>query len=139
VGPGETVSGVEFRVLTKPGFSVAGVIVDQAGRPVAGMMVILKGDSRFDPRGVVVEGPVGLSSSDANGRFVLGNLASGSYHLGVEAPNVALRKAMLDGSVRSYIVTDGVPPAPGTDPMGVTVTDATIEDLRIIIQFLQSQ
>jgi hypothetical protein len=139
VSPGETVSGVEFRLLTNPGFTVAGVIVDQAGTPVAGIWVILRADSRFDASGGVVEGPVGLSISDANGRFVLGNLASGSYHVGVEAPHAALRKAMLDGSVGSYIVTGGLPPAPQADPMAVTVNDATIEDLRIVLQFLQSR
>jgi hypothetical protein len=138
VSSGETVGGVEFRLLTNPGFTVAGVIVDQAGAPVAGILVILRAASRFDASGGVVEGPVGLSSSDANGRFVLGNLASGSYHVGVEAPHAALRKAMLDGSVGSYIVTDGVPPAPGADPMALTVTNATIEDLRIVLQFRQS-
>jgi protocatechuate 3,4-dioxygenase beta subunit len=137
VRSGETSSGVEFRLLTKPGFSVTGVIVDKAGTPVAGMMVILRGDSRFDPHGVVAEGPLILSSSDANGRFVLGNLAAGSYHVGVEAPHMALRKAMLDGSVRSYIASGGVPPAPEADPMAVTVNDASIE-LRIVLEFLQS-
>jgi len=35
-------------------------------------------------------------------------------------------------------VTGGVPPAPGADPMALTVNDAAIKDLRIVLQFLQS-
>jgi hypothetical protein len=139
VNSGETVGGIEFRLLTKPGFSVSGVIVDQAGAPVAGILVLLRADSRFDANGGVVEGAVGLTSSDAKGRFALGNLASGSYHVGVDAPHAALRKAMLDGSVGTYIVIAGVPPTPGADPMALTVNDGAIEDLRIVMQFLRSQ
>jgi hypothetical protein len=138
VSSGETVGGVEFRLLAMPGFSVTGVIVDQAGRPVAGVLVSLQGDSRFDERGAVVEGPVGLSSSDANGRFVFGNISSGSYHVGVSPSNAALRKAVIDGSVETYIVSNGERPAPGADPMAVMVNDATIGDLTVVLQFLQS-
>jgi len=135
----ETASGVEFRMLTNPGFTLAGVIVDQAGTPVKGMMVLLRADAKFDANGKVTEGPVGVSSSDANGRFVLGNVASGLYHISVDSTDAALRKAMLDGSVRSYIVTEGGPPAAGVDPMAVTVKDAIVDDLRIVLQSLQSR
>ena len=139
VSAGETASGVEFRMLTNPGFTLAGVIVDQAGTPVKGMMVLLRADAKFDANGKVTEGPVGVSSSDANGRFVLGNVASGLYHISVDSTDAALRKAMLDGSVRSYIVTEGGPPAAGVDPMAVTVKDAIVDDLRIVLQSLQSR
>jgi 5-hydroxyisourate hydrolase-like protein (transthyretin family) len=141
VSSGETTSGVEFRLLTNPGFTLAGVIVDQAGTPVGGMLVILRADPHFDASGGVVEGPVGISSSDPNGRFVLGNgnLASGAYHVGVEAPQASLRKALLDGSVGSYLIIGGVPPAPGADPMALTVNNANIEDLKIVLQFIQSR
>ena len=76
VTAGETVGGVEFRLLTTAGFKVSGVVVDQTGAPVAGAMVMLRGDPRS---AVAIMGPVGQSSSDANGRFVLGNVPSGSY------------------------------------------------------------
>jgi hypothetical protein len=139
VNTGETASGVEFRMLTNPGFPLAGVVVDQAGMPLKGMMVLLRADAKFDANGRVTQGPVGVSSTDANGRFVLGNVASGLYHVSVASTDAALRKAMLDGSVRSFIVTGGGPPAAGVDPMAVTVADAIVDDLKIVLQFVQSR
>ena len=103
VTAGETVGGVEFRLLTTPGFSVSGVVVDQAGTPVAGAMVMLRGDPRA---GVAIMGPAGQSSSDANGRFVFGNIPSGSYYATV-IPDLPGRLEAT--AVESGVISSGGP------------------------------
>ena len=115
VAAGETVGGVEFRLLTTPAFSVSGVVADQAGAPVAGARVMLRADSRFDERGVLNTGPASLINSDASGRFVFGNVPSGLYDL-----------------IVSVIVSSGGSRA--TDPIAVRIDDANVDDLRIVLQ-----
>ena len=115
VTAGETVGGVEFRLLTTPAFSVTGVVVDQADTPVAGARVMLRADSRFDDRGVLNPGPASQINADASGRFVFGNLPSGLYSVNV-----------------NVIVSSGGSRA--TDPIAVRIDDANIDDLRIVVQ-----
>jgi Carboxypeptidase regulatory-like domain len=115
VTAGETVGGVEFRLLTTPAFRVSGVVVDQAGAPVAGARVMLRADSRFDQRGVLNMGPASQIISDASGRFVFGNIPSGLYSV-----------------IASVIVSSGG--SRGTDPIAVRIDDANIDDLRIVVQ-----
>lgn len=115
VTAGETVGGVEFRLLTTPAFSVSGVVVDQAGAPVAGARVMLRADSRFDQRGALNMGPASQIISDASGRFVFGNIPSGLYYV-----------------IVSVIVSSGG--SRETDPIAVRIDDANIDDLRIAVQ-----
>ena len=128
VTAGETVGGVEFRLLTTAGFRVSGVVVDQAGAPVAGAMVMLRGDPRS---GVAIMGPVGQSASDGNGMFVLGNVPSGSYYATV-IPIVVSRTIGSD-IVEGGAIGSGGPQPAGTDPIAVVVADADVDGLTIVV------
>ena len=126
---GETVGGVEFRLLTTAGFKVSGVVVDQTGAPVAGAMVMLRGDPRS---AVAIMGPVGQSSSDANGRFVLANVPSGSYSVMV-IPTFVSRTNGGD-SVESSGISSGGPQAARADPIAVVVADADVDGVTIVVR-----
>ena len=126
---GETVGGVEFRLLTTAGFKVSGVVVDQTGAPVAGAMVMLRGDPRS---AVAIMGPVGQSSSDANGRFVLANVPSGSYSAMV-IPTFVSRTNGGD-SVESSGISSGGPQAARADPIAVVVADADVDGVTIVVR-----
>jgi hypothetical protein len=127
VTAGETVGGVEFRLLTTAGFRVSGVVVDQAGAPVAGAMVMLRGDPRS---GVAIIGPTGQSSTDANGMFVLGNVPSGSYFATVIP--LFTSRAIQSNGVESVAI-NGQLRAVGADPIAVVVADADVDGLTIVV------
>ncbi len=129
VTAGETVGGVEFRLLTAAGFKVSGVVVDQAGAPIVGAMVLLRGDPRAE---VAIMGPVGQSSSDANGRFVLGNVPSGSYSATV-IPIFVSRTSGGD-SFESSGINGGGPQALRVDPVAVVVADADVDGVTIVVR-----
>jgi len=128
VTAGETVASVEFRLLTAAGFRVSGIVADEAGAPVAGAMVMLRGDPRS---GVAIMGPVGQTASDANGGFVLGNVPSGSYYATV----IPIFVSRTSGSVsaESGVTTSGGPQAARADPIAVVVADADVEGLTIVV------
>ena len=126
VTAGETVGGIEFRLETTAGFKVSGVIVDQAGAPVTGAMVMLRGDPRSP---VAIMGPVGQTSSDANGRFVLGNVPSGSYYATV-IPIVVSTLTASNGA-GNFTASGGLQ-APRSEPVAVTVADADVEGVTIV-------
>ena len=67
VGPGQTVAGIEFRVLTASTFKVSGTVVDERGIPASGAAVRLAGDSRAS--GGIAAGVVGEAQANAAGRF----------------------------------------------------------------------
>jgi len=114
VTAGETVGGIEFRLLTMPAFSVSGVVVDQAGAPVPGARVMLRADSRFDQRGTLTMGPASQINSDVSGRFVFANIPSGLYYV--------------------IVRSGGSQATQETDPIAVSVDDANIDDLRIVVR-----
>jgi hypothetical protein len=104
VGAGETVGGIEFRILTAPTFKVSGVVVDDRGRPIAGATIRLAGDSRAS--GGIAAGIIGDGRSDAAGKFSIGNVRSGAYYATATAPS--------------------------SDPVHVVVSDADVEGVTIV-------
>ena len=127
VTAGETAGSVEFRLLTTPGFSVSGVVVDQAGMPMVGAMVMLRGDPRS---GVAIMGPVGQSSTDANGMFLLRNVPSGSYY----AMAIPVFRAIAGSGLESGVIVAGAPDAPAADPIEVIVSEADVEGVTIVVR-----
>jgi hypothetical protein len=131
VTAGETVGGIEFRLLTTPGYRVSGVVVDQAGAPVAGVRVMLRAEERFDQRGVPTMGPVGQINSDDSGTFVFGNIPSGSY-FAMAIPIASSRPIAGDG-IESGVVNVGGTSALATEPIAVIVADANVDGVTIVV------
>ena len=122
VAAGQTVAGIEFRVLTAPTFKVSGTVVDEAGMPVSGAIVMLAGDSRATGG---ISGHAGESSSDASGRFAIESVTSGPYYAtALLVPSVAGK----DGGVTSSVAGKPV------NPVQVIVDDADVEGVTIVLQ-----
>jgi carboxypeptidase family protein len=105
VGAGQTVAGIEFRVLTAGTFKVSGVVVDDRGMPIAGASVRLAGDSRVS--GGIAAGVIGGTRSTATGKFSINNVRSGAYYATATAPP--------------------------SDPVEVIVNDADVDSVTIVI------
>ena len=106
VNAGQTVAGIEFRVLTASTFKVSGTVFDALGMPIGGATVRLAGDSRAS--GGIAAGVVGESRSNAAGRFSIDNVRSGTFY-----------------------VTAVMPPS---DPVQVIVNEGDVEGVTIVLQ-----
>jgi hypothetical protein len=139
VQDGETTSDLTFRLVTVPAFRVSGVVVDESGAPVGGVMVMLMGgDPRgSDPLRFVGMGSPSMIQSDGSGRFTFGDVPAGSYTLraGLEAAGVfATRESFVidaDGTPRAGETDPGPALPPGT--IEVTVENANVSDLKIVV------
>ena len=61
--------------------TISGTVLDQTGKPIQGAVVELKGESTVAPRNVI---------SDADGKFLVSDLAAGAYSIRASAPGFAL-------------------------------------------------
>jgi hypothetical protein len=84
VGKGQTVNGIQFGLVAVPAYQVSGVVVDEAGAPVAGSMVTIMVDPRSGAR--VAPGPPAMGRSDENGAFRIGGVPSGRYRVMASMP-----------------------------------------------------
>jgi len=82
VGLGETLGGLDVKMMTAPTFEVSGFAVDEVGRPISGALVALEADWPL------FGGPKGSSWTDAEGRFQIGFIAAGDYKLTVTPPGM---------------------------------------------------
>lgn len=139
VQDGETMSDLAFRLVTVPAFRVSGVVVDESGAPVGGVMVMLiGGDSRgSDPLRFVGMGSPSMIQSDGSGRFTFGDVPAGSYTL-----RAGLEAAGTFATSESFVIdADGTPRAGETGPepalppgtIEVTVENANVSDLKIVV------
>jgi hypothetical protein len=133
VAPGQVATGIVIRLLTARTYQVSGTVVDENGTPVAGAMVMLRGD----PRAPLPFAPVGQGRADASGRFAIGGVTPGSYVAMASVP-VQLGSQGTGVGVGSFSATGGtitlgrVPSK--FDQANVTVTDANVEGVQIVVQ-----
>jgi protocatechuate 3,4-dioxygenase beta subunit len=87
LGAGQTSESLVITMVGAPAFHVAGVVVDEAGKPVPNALVRL---SQEDARGqpVFTMQPWNQVHTDQAGRFSLGNVTPGSYTLLAIAPEL---------------------------------------------------
>ena len=126
VGAGQVVDDLQFSLILLPAHEVSGVIVDEAGVPLAGVIVALMADPT---KGGTATPATGLT--DQHGAFRIGGIVSGSYHLmpGAGGPPVA-----GGGPTRN----PGVGAIGGVffgsvAPLEVTVGDTDVRGLRIVL------
>ena len=130
VTAGRTMDGIIIRLATAPVFQVSGVVVDEQGAPVDGAVVMLMGDPRTS---MTFAGPGGRARTDANGKFVIGNVASGSYRMTATVPIIFNGQPGATGGGGAVFFASGSPPNPGSGLLGVTISGANVDDLRIVV------
>lgn len=143
ITPGAEVSNIVFSLQTVAAFNVSGIVVDEAGDPIAHAMVMLMGDPRWG-----MFGPAGSAQSQADGQFVIGGVPAGTYQVnatimimggadprdptvgGTSGSSVAWSAGASGGAGAGFFAFSAGGP---TDPPAeVVVTDADVENLRVV-------
>jgi len=117
---GKTTPAIEFSLVSVPAYQVSGVVVDGAGRPVAGAIVRLPSRMPF--------GAPFLRSveSDSNGRFRITNVPAGTYAVMAAVPRVTRNGGAVSGGL-----SFGDAARPGAAPE-VTIQGDTA-GLRVVV------
>ena len=133
VAAGQVATGLVIRLLTARSYQVSGTVADENGAPIAGAIVML----RADPRAPLPFAIVGQGRSDTGGRFVIGGITPGSYVAMASVPMTPGSQATSAGigsfSSTGSIVNIGRAPSK-FDQANVTVTDANVEGVQIVVQ-----
>lgn len=81
---GQTLNGVEIGLLQVPTYSIAGIVVDQSGRPLAnaGVTIATASGSRIS-----MAGPATRVLTEDDGSFKLDGLTSGTYTVNAAVPS----------------------------------------------------
>jgi hypothetical protein len=130
VTAGNEFNNVVFTIQTVPAFRIFGSVVDENGAPVANAMVMLTGD----PRAGVFFGPMGGGGrSGADGKFVISDVAAGSYRLNASMPP-RLGTAGAGGGAFGVVTSGLVGGASLEPPNEVVVTDSDVKGARVIVR-----
>jgi hypothetical protein len=129
VTPGAEVN-IVITMQSAPAFRVSGLVVDPDGTPVARAMVMMMGD----PRSGLVMGPIGTAQTQEDGRFVIGNIPSGSYRLTATVPITTLNAAG-GGGVSGGTFTTFSSSGGGIElPPPVVVADSDVGGVRLVVR-----
>jgi hypothetical protein len=101
VGRGATLNGIEIALLEVPAFSVRGIVVDGAGRPVDNASVMLMSDPSMGVSAMMAGGP-GRAQTSADGQFRIDGVAAGVYLASAAAPLVA-GAGVQGGTIRGVV------------------------------------
>lgn len=140
VPAGQTISGLEFRMLSAPAFTISGIVVDEMSRPIGDAMVMAM------PAALVGPGPRGSGRTQADGTFRIGNVTPGTYRLTASVPVTISSGAGGVGGVSGGVVggvSGGVTSGGGgfvtfsgsSGPAGtlqVTVGDADVAGVTLV-------
>ena len=98
-------------------------------------MVMLRNDPRTSGYGAM---PAGMGRSDANGSFVISGIAPGSYQTMASVPARVTGQSSLgdgiDALASRRIFINGTR---ASDQLDVTVTNANVEGVQIVVQLPQ--
>ncbi len=129
----QTVNGLQFSMVSLAAHQVSGVLVDETGSPLASAIVMLM----IDPKqGGSPTPATGLT--DENGRFQIGGIVPGTYRVTAGMSSLSPGRSVQGGSGG---VTGGIfvratslsPTPPAIAPLEITVENADITELRIVV------
>jgi hypothetical protein len=135
---GQTVNGLQFTMVSRAAHRVSGVVVDEAGTPLAGTVVMI--DLQIGGSGTPATG-----LSDENGRFQIGGIVPGTYRVMTGAPSrrVASVSDASDG-VRAGVTGGVFVAGTTTSPLSsyattaasleITVGNTDVTGLRIVVR-----
>jgi protocatechuate 3,4-dioxygenase beta subunit len=131
VSAGAEVGSIVFTMQFAPAFHVSGVVVDENGKPVARAMVMLMGD----PRSGMFIGPAGRAQTQDDGRFAIGDVPPGSYHITAAVP-IIVGNAGAGGGIgaTSYTSVSGGTVGGMERPTEVVVADADLRGVRVVVR-----
>jgi protocatechuate 3,4-dioxygenase beta subunit len=132
VESGKEVNSLIFTMQSAPAFRVSGFVVDENGAPVSHAMVMLMGD----PRNGMFMGPAGNTQTQDDGRFVIGDVAAGSYRVTATVPVTFSNGTISGGVVGGGTFTtfsSGVQGGPNQPPE-ITVADADVNGVRVVVR-----
>ena len=133
ITPGAEVGNIVFTLQTVPVFNISGIVVDEAGSPIAHAMVMLMGDPLTG-----LFGPGGSAQSQDDGRFVIGGVPAGTYQvtasimiMGGDPRDAAVAGGRGSGGAGFFAVSTGGPADVAAD---VAVADADVNNVRVVIR-----
>jgi hypothetical protein len=123
---GQSVTGLEFAVITVRACHVSGTAVDQSGRPSPHALITLFPDMRqtsgsFNPM---------ISNADDDGTFTMDNVAPGTYEIIANANAAVDGGAGLGAFTQTFNITDD-PSVPRRAT--VTITSADVTGVTVIV------
>lgn len=121
---GDTVTGLEFRLIAAPAFRVSGMAIDEAGKPVPDAMITLVPATARSQGGFAA--PL-MGRSNTDGTFVIGGVMAGRYAV---TANRMIRSASGTASVISM---ERIGTNSGTD-VQIEVDAANITGLKVIVR-----
>jgi hypothetical protein len=140
VQAGRTSANIDVRLAIVRTYEVSGLVVDEAGEPVQHAIVSLMPDLRDDASlKSLLTGAHSFIRADANGAFAFRGIPAGDYTV-ESASGGDLGSVQTSRSIA--IDNGGIPfagkrrsdvtPSPGT--LAITITDADVSDLRLIVK-----
>ena len=131
VAAGAEVGNLVFTMQAAPAFRMSGLVVDEDGTPVARSMVMLMGD----PLSGMFMGPAGNTQTQEDGRFVIGDVPSGSYRITATVP-MTFSSSSVSGGLSGGTVTfsSGGGSIGGTAPPEIVVADADVRGVRVVVR-----
>jgi hypothetical protein len=124
LAPAQTLTALEFAMVSRAAHRVSGTVVDAGGSPVAHAIVML----RIDPRRGGGPNPA-AALTDETGAFQIGGLAAATYQItigGGGAGRTAVGGVSVAGGGRA---ASGV----ATRPSQITIRDQDVSGLTIVM------
>jgi protocatechuate 3,4-dioxygenase beta subunit len=145
VTAGAEVPNIVFGLQAVPAYRISGIVVDEAGAPIARAMVMVMSDPKT---GMMFMGPGGNAQTDENGRFTIGDVVPGTYRVSASVPmmmtsggsagatsvstsggvNSTTWSVTTSNGVTTTMTTNGAPP----QPQEVVVADADVRGVRVV-------
>jgi protocatechuate 3,4-dioxygenase beta subunit len=133
VAAGAEVGNIFLTMRPVPAFRVSGVVVDEDGKPVGDAMVMLMGD----PRSGALMGPVGNSTSRADGSFDIDDVPAGSYRANASIMmrmTESGRGGGIGGGAVSWSSTSTSGAGAMPQPVEIVVADADVMGVRVVVR-----
>jgi protocatechuate 3,4-dioxygenase beta subunit len=142
VQAGRTVGDITLPVAIARTFRVSGVVVDEDDSPVADTTVMLLPDIRGGASfASLATGAYGSAQSDANGAFTVDGIPPGDYRMmaggaAMGGTFASSSNIVLNGSGTPLALADKdrPMPEPSLGTIAVTVKDADVADVRLVVK-----